>query len=233
MNSQGIPKRKVAYISALFKKAVTLQGPPSTLDRVSNWLDEHRKSVPKGARQRLPIYTPYHASHLYSRSQLLDILDLSRPLNEKYNSNEWAGPQPKLISPATGKYYTISSRRGMLEDVLHDVLAEPIYWEKVLQGCVSYVAASGGSHWTVRPFGPTFAAQSLVSTLKSKGNVNVVFDPSFASSSPCPPQTGQREPIAIVGMSGRFPEAAQHDALWKLLEQGLDCHKVVSNVSLG
>ena len=33
--------------------------------------------------------------------------------------------------------------------------------------------------------------------------------------------------IAIVGMAGRFPNATDHEAFWKLLEQGLDVHREV------
>jgi hypothetical protein len=33
--------------------------------------------------------------------------------------------------------------------------------------------------------------------------------------------------IAIVGMAGRFPNAADHEKFWKLLENGLDVHREV------
>src|SRR5213078_4998 len=33
--------------------------------------------------------------------------------------------------------------------------------------------------------------------------------------------------IAIVGMSGRFPDAASHELFWDLLEKGLDVHRPV------
>ncbi len=33
--------------------------------------------------------------------------------------------------------------------------------------------------------------------------------------------------LAIVGMAGRFPDAASHEALWELLEKGLDVHREV------
>lgn len=33
--------------------------------------------------------------------------------------------------------------------------------------------------------------------------------------------------LAIVGMAGRFPDAASHEKLWELLEKGLDVHREV------
>jgi Beta-ketoacyl synthase, N-terminal domain len=117
----------------------------------------------------------------------------------------------------------------MLGSILYDVLKEPIKWCNVTAGCVEYVATSSSSSWVVRPFGPTFAAGSLVSALKAEAKVEAVLDDCFGSSDPLQPGTVTKEPIAIVGMAGRFPEAMSHDELWKLLERGIDCHKVVSS----
>lgn len=36
-----------------------------------------------------------------------------------------------------------------------------------------------------------------------------------------------RTKLAIVGMAGRFPDAASHEKLWELLERGLDVHRKV------
>lgn len=45
-----------------------------------------------------------------------------------------------------------------------------------------------------------------------------------------PPATGRKadSKIAIVGMAGRFPGAADHNLLWELLEKGLDVHREVN-----
>src|SRR5690606_7669764 len=40
---------------------------------------------------------------------------------------------------------------------------------------------------------------------------------------PSPQRTALQEPIAIVGLSGRYPQADTLDAFWKNLEAGRDC----------
>ena len=132
-----------------------------------------------------------------------------------------------LIGAFTGRHYTVSCRQDLVRQVYHDILSKPIIWENVVDGTIESVANSGINKWTVRPFGPTSAAQSMISTLRAEAKVEIYFDESFdvgrtLNASP------KRTPLAIVGMAGRFPSAVNHDALWKVLEQGLDCHKIVS-----
>lgn len=42
------------------------------------------------------------------------------------------------------------------------------------------------------------------------------------------PSNSRRPRLAIVGMAGRFPNAADHSKFWDLLESGLDVHRKVS-----
>lgn len=121
------------------------------------------------------------------------------------------------------------SRRELLENILQNILREPIQWVDLVHGCVEAVAASNLASWIVRPFGPTLVAGSLASALKIEAKVDVNIDPVFSSSNPSQLATATKEPIAIVGMAGRFPEAMSHDQLWDILEKGVDCHKVVSS----
>ncbi|CZR60185.1 related to polyketide synthase [Phialocephala subalpina] len=214
-------ERKKAYVSASFRKAVTVQGPPTTLDKIDSWLNSNR---PKAFRQRLPIYTPYHAPHLYSQENISKILEGSETV---YSTAECTGAAPRLISPVTGKYYSATNRRAMLESVLYDVLKEPIQWADVSSGCAQYVAAAGNSNWVIKPFGPTLVAGSLASGLKIEAKVEATIDDFFNPNIPDQMAAPAREPIAIVGMAGRFPEAMSHDELWKLLEDGVDACKVI------
>jgi hypothetical protein len=150
--------------------------------------------------------------------------------NNSYDDKPWSNEQARLVSPVTGTFYQSRSRFELLKQVLFDVLTKPILWENVLGCFSSHVKTSGYSECTIRPFGPTYAARSLASTLEKETAVRIVYDNSFASSNPSQGTRTQREPIAIIGMGGRFPGAANHDELWKLLEQGLDTHKVVSDI---
>ena len=81
--------------------------------------------------------------------------------------------------------------------------------------------------------GPTHAASYLANTLKSQTDLEVVLRRSTSAKSESatlsPDNRGSvgRCKLAIVGMAGRFPDAASHQALWELLERGLDVHREV------
>lgn len=228
---QGILKRKRAYVTALSPKSVTVGGPPSTLNILMDHLKRTSKTPARHRPHRVPVFAPYHAQHLYSYEDVADILRNLPSLNVTFHEDDFPSHQRTLIGAATGEYYDASSRRDLLEKVLYNVLAQPIYWDKVLDGCASHVASFETQRWAVRPFGPGPAAQSLVSALKAEGNLDVTFDDLFGSSK-SQIATSKRIPLAIIGMAGRFPSAANHDALWKALEQGLDCHRIVYRLQI-
>lgn len=221
-------ERKRAYITALSPRSVNIGGPPSTLNSLSSFLDQNAKSSSRSRPHRVPIFAPYHAPHLYTRDSVAEVLRNLPSLDETFCSSEWSGQPRTLIGALSGEFYSASSKRDLLEKVLYNVLAQPMYWEKLLGGCSTHVANVEASTWVVRPFGPSPAAQSIASTLKAEGIPDVKFDVSFGSSTSLVP-TSKRTPLAVVGMAGRFPHAANHNELWKVLEKGLDCHKIVSS----
>jgi hypothetical protein len=80
--------------------------------------------------------------------------------------------------------------------------------------------------------GPTSLANNLISSLKIGGGLNLSLEDhvSWLSKNAIPKSASgnmQNAKIAIIGMAGRFPNAADHEAFWKLLEQGLDVHREV------
>ena len=205
---------------------MTVGGPPSTLNVLIDHLERTSIISSRHRPHRVPVFAPYHAPHLYFHEDVADILGGLPSLDETFHTNDFPSRQKTLIGAATGEYYCASSRRDLLEKILYNVLAQPIRWEKVLDGCASQVANFETQRWAVRPFGPGPAAKSLASTLKAEENLDITFDDSFGSSN-SQAATSKRIPLAIIGMAGRFPSAANHDALWKALEQGLDCHRIV------
>jgi len=75
-------------------------------------------------------------------------------------------------------------------------------------------------------------ANSLATVLKAQTSLEIDLPRSLSAipENPAPSNeingTG-RTKLAIVGMSGRFPDAASHEKLWELLERGLDVHREV------
>jgi iterative type I PKS product template protein len=120
-------------------------------------------------------------------------------------------------------------------------LINPIRFEDLISG-VAYVSrfSSPGAPLSVSAVGTTLDGH-LRKALEQRGHVveatNLLAEASLKVSSPSE-ATGARSPasynsasgkskIAIVGMSGRFPEAEDPEAFWNLLFHGLDVHKVV------
>ena len=65
------------------------------------------------------------------------------------------------------------------------------------------------------------------------GSVEAAPSRAPAEVQPSPPPAGTREPIAIVGMSGRFARSATVDDLWEHLLAGRDLVEPVSRFDLG
>ena len=92
----------------------------------------------------------------------------------------------------------------------------------------------GVSECTIIPAGPAEMGKGLVSALKrNKSSCVASLDSSLWTSDADPKASSQSSgkladsKIAIVGMSGRFPNAANHEMFWDLLEKGTDTHKVI------
>ena len=93
--------------------------------------------------------------------------------------------------------------------------------------------AIGVSECKVFPVGSIDSARSLIASLKKRKSDYVTsLDDSFwastytkASSQPSGKFADSN--IAIVGMAGRFPNAANHELFWELLEKGTDTHKLI------
>jgi hypothetical protein len=80
--------------------------------------------------------------------------------------------------------------------------------------------------------GPTILGQSLISSLKIGGGLKLSLEDhvSWTSENQVPRNVHAHtadSKIAIIGMAGRFPGAADHEKFWQLLEQGLDLHRKV------
>ena len=216
----GIQTTNQAYISAVSVLAVTISGPPSTTRR----LFQESEALSKTHRVPIPVYAPYHAEHLFSQSDIKKIIDdQSRELLHQFK------PVGLIHSASTGKCHEQTSTLALIESILSEILHEPVRWDRLLEEVVSAVTSLKNTDCTITSYGVTNVANSLVSALKSGGQQSVSVK-DYTSWTQFPEGTNghtQHDKIAIVGMSGRFPDAANHEALWDLLMKGLDVHKEI------
>ncbi|KAF2707399.1 polyketide synthase-like protein [Pleomassaria siparia CBS 279.74] len=220
-DERNISPSAQAYVSAVSVMAITISGPPTTTAR----LFEEVETFKNNTRVPIPVYAPYHAPHLFNQSDVDRVLDgESSAILQKYR------PLAMIHSAWNGKCYTATSTLDLMRSVLREILLEPVRWDSLLDECVSEVTAFSNSPATISAIGVTNIANSLASALKAGGQTNVVVrDHTAWALSNVETNKGrtQHDKVAIVGMAGRFPNAASHEALWELLEKGLDVHREV------
>ena len=209
-----------AYVSAVSVMAVTISGPPSTTKR----LFAESAAFKNNTRVAIPVFAPYHAPHLFGQADIDRILSI--PSLDLFKSTR---PQGLIHSASTGKCSTATTTFELIQNALREILLEPVRWDSLLEETVSQVAEAGSSEASVTAIGVTNVVNSLASALKAGGQSSItirdhtVWVPSTDHSK----GRTQNDKIAIVGMAGRFPSAASHDALWELLEKGLDVHREI------
>lgn len=213
---KGTSPTNKLWISASSATSVTISGPPSTKASAFEESEFFRtaKNVP------VQIFAPYHASHLHSQSDLDKIL---RPQTKAIFENSPA--RFPVCSSVTGKPIAGKNGYELLQEALREIVIEPFRWDKVLK----YAASGKAEEAKVFAVGPTNLASSVVSALKaSTPKVSLEDQSHWTTVAPAGTQHSKREAdIAIVGYSGRFPDAADNELFWQLMEKGLDVHRPV------
>ena len=115
----------------------------------------------------------------------------------------------------------------LLRQLVGDILVRPLSFDNVIATVISKARASGGDKCKISSIGPSSALSSLVSSLRAETELEVSAGEHFGSTKSTFDRKSRSQKIAIVGMSGRFPNADSIESLWSLLEQGLDVHRRV------
>ena len=211
----GISPSNQLWISSSTANAITISGPPSVKTRFF----EKSKSLQTTNKIKASIYGAYHAKHLH-RSE--DIDRILTPATE--NVYERAKIIFPVSSSATGESIPATNPYELLKTCLAEALLEPIHWDRVTKACTNASVDAAKVH----AIGPTNLASSMVTALKATGaDVTLEDQTTWALGDSTRPTTKTHSDIAIIGMSGRFPDAADTEAFWTMLEKGLDVHRPV------
>ncbi|KAL2010566.1 hypothetical protein VTN00DRAFT_6373 [Thermoascus crustaceus] len=217
---KAIPPSSQPYISAVNSNSLTISAPPTILEELTkSSLSEHKII-------KVSIHAPYHAPHLY------DSRDVDRVL-KKWPRDDFIGYVPRIpvLSSTTGEPIKADNLEMLLKSALEEILLRQLRWDKVLDGCSSALKSLDTSTCKILSIA-TAASQCLMSALKRSGISNLTVDNSIAETlklSDSANSTGRSEQskIAIIGQSGRFPDAASPEKFWDLLYKGLDVHREV------
>ncbi|KAE8447936.1 hypothetical protein EG329_010008 [Mollisiaceae sp. DMI_Dod_QoI] len=219
----NIPLASRAYVSAVTATSIAISGPPATLKTLfgSDVFDTKPMAI--------PVHGPYHAPHLFSSFNAEKILQLSSSPVQRVLGN--LVPRSPVLSCATGTWYSEQTCISLIQAIVRDILTERLEFQKVVHACVVKAQDYNGSKCLVVPYGPTKAASTLASMLKAQTELEIILRRPLPAakqdnSSPTGDSNGPIK-LAVVGMAGRFPDAASHEKLWELLEKGLDVHRVV------
>lgn len=217
---QALPRVTQPYISAVSPNGLTISAAPSILEKfIETSLSKESKPM------RVPIHGPYHAMHFY------DDRDMNRIL-ESWPREKFANYIPRIpvLSSESGKPFEADNLEGLLKMVLEEILRRQLRWDKVIDSCSSALKSTT-SKCTLYPVSSS-ATQSLYTSLKKSGISELEVDSTIGemkkdSENDNSSGRAEQSKIAIIGLSGRFPEAQDTEAFWDLLYKGLDVHREV------
>jgi iterative type I PKS product template protein len=219
--NKGLPSIRRPYISAHAPSAVTVSGPPTSVAELLN--SAACKTLTK---KEIAIFGPYHAAHLYSSSDANDIV-----------SNLCGGAEDARIERIPFLSSEIASKEArtftsLLREATVEVLLRPLQWNRILENLESLLRTTplAPGSFSIIPFGST--AHHLIYNVLRKTELKSLLpseQPALAlTNRQSRIANGLQKPsLAIIGMSGRFPDAKNNDAFWDILHQGLDVHKTV------
>ncbi|KAH7326229.1 beta-ketoacyl synthase domain-containing protein [Stachybotrys elegans] len=216
--SKARPLTNQAYISAVHPSYVEVSGPPRTLRDLQH----------QGVLGVTPVVSakrwPYHASHLHSSADVERIL---HGLEESLPSQ----PGRHLFISSNGETGLQEQSTSLWRGIVNDCLSAVVGVHRVLRNCIEAAGRHSGGLCSVSSYGADDFRDTLVQVLRAETDLSISVNSLAEPSSPPLPvpstRSGSRCKLAIVGMSGRFPDADSHEALWDLLCQGLDVHRKV------
>lgn len=219
--NKGLPPSSRPYVSAVSYNGLTISAPPLVLEGLlESQLANNLKPI------RVPVHAPFHAPHLYGQEDVEWTLKTTNSGSFK----DYTCHIP-VISSNSGREIVAENFEDLLKVAVEEILLRQLRWDKVLDGYSSIIKCAAISKCTVVPVA-TSASSGLVSALKRAGVSqvpleNMLMDPS--NTGDCQSKTGRAEQskIAIIGLSGRFPEAPSPEHFWEVLYQGLDVHREV------
>lgn len=223
--TEAIPNALQVYVSAISSNNVAVSGPPITLKKLLG------KNLFGTKTSDVPVFGPYHSPRLHKPVDIEKLMGL-----DERATAVLAGAKRRsgVMSCILGRCYNEAALKPLLKIIINEILNEPLLFHKTLEGCLNEGRSfKNGTHILVLPCGPTQNANVLVQSLKTETKLTVTLKaPPKVSSGGTATHIGNhgstgRCKLAIVGMAGRFPDSESVEALWELLDKGIDAHRVV------
>ena len=180
---------------------------------------------------RLPIRGPYHAPHLFSPADVDRLMqDVSLDVTQAH------GPSIPIVSCMTGEVMPDHGFPNTLREAASDCLMAMVRWDLVYDACALRIQAMDATDsFLVYPIAVSFPDKIKPGIVACLDKLSNPTTPPLPSTRPHVRRTEtayrhtriSKAKIAIVGISGRFPQAGNMDAFWDLLVRGIDTHELV------
>lgn len=163
----------------------------------------------------------WHAAEIYSEEQVSEVI------GSRLNAlSQIPAPRRMTISASSGRISEATTASALFTEAITDILRKPVQWALVTKAAASESPVLKAV--TLASFKVSQATKSLQAAIEEEGNSVALQDLArWAGANTGPSPTQGASNIAIVGMSGRFPGAADVEALWQVLVQGKDMHKQI------
>ncbi|GIZ46262.1 hypothetical protein CKM354_000939400 [Cercospora kikuchii] len=214
-SGKDLPSGGRPWIASYATKSTTISGSPLILRELLR-----TPALANAKSMSLPICVPAHNSALFNAEHIRMILATTPAVS-------WSGHSSTIpfLSSVTGKLAWASNYYALLELALTQCLVAPIRWDKVECDLPQFLSSAVLDKVVIKPMNTT-AQKALANALSA--HVEVAADGSTKAAEAFSHRSGSAKgKLAIVSMSGRFPEAQSTEAFWELLYQGLDVVKEV------
>ncbi|KAM0813241.1 putative Polyketide synthase [Seiridium cardinale] len=212
-----LPRTNQPWITGASTKTTTLSGSPRILAKLlATPLLASLKST------SIPISVPSHNDQLFTPQDVDAIL-------ESTADKPWSDFTARLpyLSSVSGKLAWGSHYRVLVEMALNQCLLEPIGWDKVETELPRLLKSRDVDNVQILGFSSSAFNKSLSAALTSNG-IAAEIGTGLGTSARFSHRPGSDKcKLAIVSMSGRFPESQTTDAFWDLLYKGVDACKEV------
>ncbi|KAM3427380.1 hypothetical protein NHJ13734_009003 [Beauveria thailandica] len=202
------------YISATTPFNATVSGPP---DILNDFLA--RNNLPL---HRLPIQSPFHSCHIFNEADVESVL-------KGFPETEFREYKPRIpiFSGSKGDVIRATDFKSLLRTASTSVLRDKVEWEEILTTLSTTLGKQKQGKCTVYPFYHN-TTSLLSSYLAHEAGIEVaVQNMAGLPAQQATRATGRfdQTKIAVIGYSGRFPEAPSNDEFWHLLRSGRDVHR--------
>ncbi|KUL85909.1 hypothetical protein ZTR_06423 [Talaromyces verruculosus] len=215
--NQNLPPLRRAYVGQVLPDSVVIYGPPSTLDSLAQTSYFAQNLASSSAPSSCPLFGAHFPSVDVARvlgdSSILDISTIKRPLYGAY----WDAGN---ISGGT--------LRDLLRLAVVGIAHKQVRIEDTFYAAAAALEDMDSLNIVLTTVGSTIDA-TMVQNLFQKHGKHVRISESVPTPKPSGVDIDGVSPdaIAIVGMSGRFPDSDTLDEFWSLLETGTTTHQEI------